>query len=169
MANPLSSVRNLTLGFIVCLTLLPSLAVEQELPLDHRLNERVVRYLPEKRLAMMETTVFRPTPGSYPLLTLPRQDAGAPVCAARPLHRHGHRVRQARLCGDIADAPAANQPEPPRPRLRHDRQRLRPGRRRARSSCARVDWIDAGRIVVAGQSYGHGDAGVGTHARPGAS
>ena len=70
MIKPIPSVRKFVVGVVVSLTLMPSLAVEQTLQLDHRLNERIV-LIPAGKTgkAMMETTVFRPNgPGPYPLL-----------------------------------------------------------------------------------------------------
>jgi hypothetical protein len=66
------SVRKITSAILLCLTLLPSLAIEQELVLDYRLNERIVPIPagPDKQ-AMMETTVFKPNgPGPFPLLII---------------------------------------------------------------------------------------------------
>jgi dienelactone hydrolase len=54
------------------LALLPSLAVEQELPLDYRLNEHVLMVpAGPDRQALLQTTVYRPNgPGPFPLLII---------------------------------------------------------------------------------------------------
>lgn len=86
MVRVLPTVRNMSLAFIICLTLLPSLAVEQELQLDFRLNERIV-LVPAGNggRAMLETTVFQPNgAGPFPLLIINHgKDAGAPSGQAR--------------------------------------------------------------------------------------
>jgi dienelactone hydrolase len=66
--------------------LLPSLAVEQELPLDYRLNEHVIM-VPAgiDKKARLQTTVFRPNgPGPFPLLVINHgKDRGMPQDQAR--------------------------------------------------------------------------------------
>jgi dienelactone hydrolase len=158
--NP--SVRNITLGLIVCLTLLPSLAVEQELQLDYRLNERIVLIPAGKSgKAMMETTVFRPNgPGPFPLLIINHgKDAGPPSQQARDRFifmatafvKRGYAVmvpmRQgfANSTGRYKDfgcnmtANGYTQADDVRDAVDFARTQ---------------DWIDAERIVIAGQSYG---------------
>ncbi|MDL2357149.1 MAG: CocE/NonD family hydrolase, partial [Pseudomonadota bacterium] len=152
----------MTLGLIVCLTMLPSLAVEQELQLDYRLNERVV-LIPAGKAgkAMMETTVFRPNgPGPFPLLILNHgKDVGAPgrqprdrfIFMATAFVKRGYAVmvpmRQgfASSTGQYKDfgcnmtANGYSQAEDVRDAVAFARGQ---------------DWIDGERIVVAGQSYG---------------
>ncbi len=71
---------------LACLTWLPSLAVEQEMPLDFRLNEHIILVPagPDKG-ASLQTTVFRPNgPGPFPLLIINHgKDAGEPRHQAR--------------------------------------------------------------------------------------
>ena len=162
MVKRIPSVRNITLGLIVCLTLLPSLAVEQELQLDYRLNERIVLIPAGKSgKAMMETTVFRPNgPGPFPLLIINHgKDAGPPnqqardrfIFMATAFVKRGYAVmvpmRQgfANSTGRYKDfgcnmtANGYTQANDVRDAVDFARTQ---------------DWIDADRIVVAGQSYG---------------
>jgi dienelactone hydrolase len=162
MIKLVPSVRNFTLGLIVSLTLLPSLAVEQELQLDYRLNERIV-LIPAGKTgkAMMETTVFRPNgPGPYPLLIINHgKDAGEPsqqtrdrfIFMATAFVKRGYAVmvpmRQgfANSTGRYKDfgcnmtANGYSQANDVRDAVDFART---------------LDWIDADHIVVAGQSYG---------------
>jgi dienelactone hydrolase len=162
MVKLIPSVRNITLGFIFGLTLLPSLAVEQELQLDYRLNERIVLIPAGKSgKAMMETTVFRPNGlGPFPLLIINHgKDAGSPdqqardrfIFMATAFVKRGYAVmvpmRQgfASSTGRYKDfgcnmtANGYSQAKDVRDAVDFARTQ---------------DWIDADRIVVAGQSYG---------------
>jgi dienelactone hydrolase len=143
------------------MTLLPSLAVEQELPLDHRLNEHVVLIPAGNGKAMMETTVFQPNgPGPYPLLIINHgKEAGPPsqqqrdrfIFMATAFVKRGYAVmvpmRQgfASSTGRYRDygcnmtANGYAQAEDVRAAVEFARTQ---------------DWIDGERIVVAGQSYG---------------
>ena len=156
------SVRQLASVFLLCLALLPSLAVEQELPLDYRLNEHIV-LIPAgpSRQAMVETTVFQPNGrGPFPLLIINHgKDAGAPnhqprdrfIFMATAFVRRGYAVmvpmRQgfANSTGRYHDhgcdmtANGYSQAEDIRDAVNYAREQ---------------DWVDADRIVVAGQSYG---------------
>jgi dienelactone hydrolase len=162
MVRVLSSVRRITFAFIVGLTLLPSLAVEQELQLDYRLNEHIV-LIPAGSTgrAMMETTVFQPNgPGPFPLLIINHgKDAGPPnqqardrfIFMATAFVKRGYAVmvpmRQgfANSTGQYRDfgcnmtANGYSQANDVRDALKFAREQ---------------DWIDSSRIVVAGQSYG---------------
>ena len=162
MVNLLSSVRNIALACVVCLTWLPSLSVEQELQLDYRLNERLV-FIPagESGKAMMETTVFQPNgPGPFPLLIINHgKDAGAPRQQPRerfifmatafvkrgyavmvPMRQgFGHSTGRYRDFGCNMTANGYAQANDVRDVVHFARQQ---------------DWIDGERIVVAGQSYG---------------
>lgn len=157
-----SSVRNFTLGLIVCLTLLPSVAVEQELQLDYRLNERIVLIPAGKSgQAMMETTVFRPNgPGPFPLLIINHgKDAGPPnqqardrfIFMATAFVKRGYAVmvpmRQgfSNSTGRYQDF-GCNMTANGYTQARDVRDAVDFARTQ--------DWIDADRIVVAGQSYG---------------
>lgn len=162
MVRVLPSVRNITLGFIACLALLPSLAVEQELQLDYRLNEHII-LIPagDAGRAMMETTVFQPNgAGPFPLLIINHgKDAGSPshqsrdrfIFMATAFVKRGYAVMVPMRQGfasstgryrDFGCNMTAN------------------GYSQAEDVLAAVnfartqDWIDSGRIVVAGQSYG---------------
>ena len=162
MTKLIPSVRNLILGVVVSLTLLPSLAVEPAPQLDHRLNERIV-LIPAGKTgkAMMETTVFRPNgPGPYPLLIINHgKDSGEPgrqtrdrfIFMATAFVKRGYAVmvpmRQgfANSTGRYKDfgcnmtANGYSQANDVRDAVDFART---------------LDWIDAERIVVAGQSYG---------------
>ena len=162
MIKRIPSVRQLTLGLIVSLTLLPSLAVEQELQLDYRLNERIV-LIPAGKTgkAIMETTVFRPNgPGPYPLLIINHgKDAGEPsqqmrdrfIFMATAFVKRGYAVmvpmRQgfANSTGRYRDfgcdmtANGYSQANDVRDAVNFARN---------------LDWIDSDHIVIAGQSYG---------------
>ena len=176
MVRVLPSVRNFTLGFIVCLTLFPSLAVEQELQLDYRLNEHIV-LIPAGNSghAMMETTVFQPNgPGPFPLLIINHgKDAGAPseqprdrfIFMATAFVKRGYAVmvpmRQgfAHSTGHYRDfgcdmtANGYSQADDVRDAVNYARQQA---------------WIDSDRIVVAGQSYGGmATVALGTEQLPG--
>jgi dienelactone hydrolase len=156
------SVHTLASVAVACLALLPALAVEQELPLDFRLNERVIM-IPAgtSHEASLQTTVFRPNgPGPFPLLIINHgKEAGEPheqardrfIFMATAFVKRGYAVlvpmRQgfAGSTGTYADhgcnmtangyAQAADVLDV----IRYARQSA---------------WIDAGHIVVAGQSYG---------------
>jgi dienelactone hydrolase len=162
MVKLISSVRNITLGAILCLTLLPSRADEAATELDYRLNEQIV-LIPagQSGQAMMETTVFRPNgPGPFPLLIINHgKDAGAPsrqprdrfFFMATAFVKRGYAVivpmRQGfsnstghyRDFGCNMTANGFSQANDVRDAVTFAR---------------RQGWIDAERIVVAGQSYG---------------
>jgi dienelactone hydrolase len=143
------------------MTLLPSLAVEQELQLDYRLNEHIVLIPAGNGKAMMETTVFQPNgPGPYPLLIINHgKDAGPPsaqqrdrfIFMATAFVKRGYAVmvpmRQgfANSTGRYRDygcnmtANGYAQADDVRAAVEFARTQ---------------DWIDGEHIVVAGQSYG---------------
>jgi dienelactone hydrolase len=162
MTGALTFVRNLTLGFLVCLTLLPSLSVEQEIPLDYRLNEHIVLIPAGKNgKAMLETTVFQPNgPGPYPLLIINHgKDAGPPsqqqrdrfIFMATAFVRRGYAVmvpmRQgfANSTGRYRDYGC---------NMTANGYAQADDVRAAVDFARAQDWIDPERIVVAGQSYG---------------
>jgi dienelactone hydrolase len=156
------SVRKITSALIFCLAWLPLLAVEQELPLDYRLNERIV-LVPAgpNGEAMLETTVFKPNgAGPFPLLIINHgKEAGAPnrqqrdrfIYMATAFVKRGYAVmvpmRQgfANSTGKYRD---------------HGCDMTANGYAQADDILAAVnyaraqDWVDGERIVVAGQSYG---------------
>jgi dienelactone hydrolase len=170
------SVRKLTSALIVGLALLPGLAIEQELQLDHRLNEHII-LIPAgtERQAMMETTVFQPNgAGPFPLLIINHgKDPGAPSKQPRDRFYHmahafverGYAVmvpmRQgfANSTGRYSDhgcdmtANGYSQASDILDALNYAREQ---------------PWVDPQHIVVAGQSYGGlATVALGTQALPG--
>jgi len=157
-----ASVRKLTSALIVGLALLPGLSVEQELQLDYRINEHIM-LIPagSNHQARLETTVFQPNgPGPFPLIIINHgKDPGHPNLQPRDRFYHmahafvarGYAVmvpmRQgfANSTGRYRDhgcdmtANGYTQAEDIRDTLEFAREQK---------------WIDADRIVVAGQSYG---------------
>jgi dienelactone hydrolase len=162
MFRTFASVRKLISALIVGLALLPGLAIEQELQLDYRINEHIV-LVPAGRnhQARLETTVFQPNgPGPFPLIIINHgKDPGHPNLQPRDRFYHmahafvarGYAVmvpmRQgfANSTGQYRDHGcdmASNgyiQAEDIRDTLEYAREQK---------------WIDADRIVIAGQSYG---------------
>jgi dienelactone hydrolase len=157
-----ASVRKLTSAAIVVLAMLPGFSVEQELQLDYRINEHIV-LIPAGRnhQARLETTVFQPNgPGPFPLIIINHgKDPGHPNLQPRDRFYHmahafvarGYAVmvpmRQgfANSTGRYRDhgcdmtANGYTQAEDIRDTLEYAREQK---------------WIDADRVVVAGQSYG---------------
>jgi len=157
-----ASVRKLTSAAIVVLAMLPGFSVEQELQLDYRINEHIV-LIPAGRnhQARLETTVFQPNgPGPFPLIIINHgKDPGHPNLQPRDRFYHmahafvarGYAVmvpmRQgfANSTGRYRDhgcdmtANGYTQAEDIRDTLEYAREQK---------------WIDADRVVIAGQSYG---------------
>ncbi|MES2148817.1 MAG: CocE/NonD family hydrolase [Pseudomonadota bacterium] len=152
--------RPLAALLVAGLALLPSLAVEQELPLDYRLNEQVL-LVPADGQTWLQTTVYRPNgAGPFPLLVINHgKDAGEPQLQARdrfivmatafvkrgyavlvPMRRGfagsgGHYVDHGCDMAANGDSQAADV--------------------HAVLAWAREQgWVDADHMVVAGQSYG---------------
>jgi dienelactone hydrolase len=162
MFRALASVRKLTSAAIVVLAMLPGFSVEQELQLDYRINEHIV-LIPAGRnhQARLETTVFQPNgPGPFPLIIINHgKDPGHPNLQPRDRFYHmahafvarGYAVmvpmRQgfANSTGRYRDrgcdmtANGYIQAEDIMDTLSYAREQK---------------WIDADRIVIAGQSYG---------------
>jgi dienelactone hydrolase len=159
---------------LTCLALTPSLAVEQELPTDFRLNEQVLM-IPAGHGASLQTTVFRPNGrGPFPLLVINHgKESGAPraqtrerfIFMATAFVKRGYAVmvpmRQgfASSTGTYAD---------------HGCNMTANGYAQAADvldviGVARtLPFIDADRIVIAGQSYGGmATLALGTRAVPG--
>jgi len=157
-----ASVRKLTSAVIVVLAMLPGFSVEQELQLDYRINEHIVLIPAGRNLqARLETTVFQPNgPGPFPLIIINHgKDPGHPNLQPRDRFYHmahafvarGYAVmvpmRQgfANSTGRYRDhgcdmtANGYTQAEDIRDTLEYARAQK---------------WIDADRIVIAGQSYG---------------
>lgn len=162
MVRVLPSVRNTTLGFIVCLTLLPTLAAEHVQLLDYRLNEQILQVPAGKGgHARLQTTVFRPDgPGPFPLIIINHgKDAGAPSQQARDRFiymatafvKRGYAVMVPMRRGFAGStgryveygcnmtANGLGQASDVRDSLDFARK---------------LSWVDSDRIVVAGQSYG---------------
>lgn len=162
MVRVLPSVRNTTLGFIVCLTLLPTLAAEHVQLLDYRLNEQILQVPAGKGgHARLQTTVFRPDgPGPFPLIIINHgKDAGAPSQQARDRFiymatafvKRGYAVMVPMRRGFAGStgryveygcnmtANGLGQASDVRDSLDFARK---------------LPWVDSDRIVVAGQSYG---------------
>jgi dienelactone hydrolase len=176
MFSVLPSVRKVTSALIVCLALIPALAIEQELQLDYRLNEHIV-LIPAgpKGQSMMETTVFQPNgPGPFPLLIINHgKDAGPPneqprdrfIFMATAFVKRGYAVMVPMRQG-FANSTGGY----------HDYgcDMTANGYSQANDVLAAVnfarsqDWIDSDRIVIAGQSYGGmATIALGTQALPG--
>ena len=142
--------------------LLPSLAIERELPLDYRLNERVIM-IPAGPAgqAGLQTTVFRPNgSGPFPLLIVNHgKEAGEPQLQARDRFiflatafvKRGYAVMVPMRQGFAGSTGQYRD---------HGCDMTANGYAQADDVRATVDyartqdWIDAGRIIVAGQSYG---------------
>lgn len=158
----LPSVRNSTLGLIVCLTLMPTLAAEHVQLLDYRLNEQIIQVPAGKHGRLhLQTTVFRPDgPGPFPLIIINHgKDAGAPsqqgrdrfIYMATAFVKRGYAVMVPMRRGFAGSSGryveygcnmAANglgQASDVRDTIDY---------------AHRLSWIDSDRIVVAGQSYG---------------
>lgn len=147
---------------VACFALTPSLAVEQELPTDFRLNETVLM-IPAgpAHTASLQTTVFRPNGrGPFPLLIINHgKESGAPEAQSRDRFifmatafvKRGYAVmvpmRQgfANSTGNYAD---------------HGCNMTANGYAQAAdvldalAFAREQDWVDDTRIVIAGQSYG---------------
>lgn len=147
---------------IACFCFTPLLAVEQELPIDFRLNEQVITVPAGKDgRASLQTTVFRPNgAGPFPLLIINHgKEPGEPRFQARDRFifmatafvKRGYAVmvpmRQgfANSTGAYAD---------------HGCNMTANGQAQANDVLSTVEfargqkWIDGDRIIVAGQSYG---------------
>ena len=173
MVRHLPSVRNSTLGVIVCLTLLPTVAAEHGQLLDYRLNEQIVQVPAGKGgHALLQTTVFKPNgPGPFPLIIINHgKDAGSPrqqgrdrfIYMATAFVRRGYAVMVPMRRGFAGSggryveygcnmtANGLGQASDVRDTLAFARSQ---------------SWVDSEHIVVAGQSYG-GLATVAMGAQP---
>lgn len=147
---------------LACFCLTPLMAVEQELPIDFRLNEQIIQVpAGTDGKARLQTTVFRPNgPGPFPLLIINHgKDSGEPqyqqrdrfIFMATAFVKRGYAVlvpmRQgfANSTGTFAN---------------HGCNMTANGQAQAEDVLSTIDfarkqkWIDSDRIVVAGQSYG---------------
>lgn len=155
------TVRTSLAALLASLALLPSVAVMQELQLDHRMNERIVQVPAAGGRAMLETTVFQPNgPGPFPLLIINHgKDPGRP--SSQPRDRFYYMAAAFVKRGYAVMVPMrqgfANS-------TGHYRDRgcdmtangyLQADDIRATLDYARAQkWVNAGQVVVAGQSYG---------------
>jgi dienelactone hydrolase len=156
------SARKITAALLASLAMLPGVAIEQELELDYRMNERIVQVPagPENS-AMLETTVFRPNgPGPFPLLVINHgKDPGRP--SAQPRDRFYHMATAFVKRGYAVMVPMRQGFANSTGRYR-DRGcdmtangYLQADDIRSTLDYARSQpWVDATHIVVAGQSYG---------------
>ena len=157
-----AAVRKVLSAVVACLALAPSLAVEQELPIDFRLNEQIIQ-IPAglAKKASLQTTLFRPNgPGPFPLLIINHgKESGLPrkqgrdrfIFMATAFVKRGYAVlvpmRQgfAESTGRYSDFGCDMRAN---------------GHAQARDVLDTIDfareqsWIDDQQIVVAGQSYG---------------
>ena len=176
MVRVSSSVRRITTALLASLALLPGIAIEQELELDYRMNEQIVQVPagPENR-AMLETTVFRPNgPGPFPLLVINHgKDPGRP--SAQPRDRFYHMATAFVKRGYAVMVPMrqgfANSTGRYRDRgcdMKANGYTQAEDIRATLAYARRQKWVDAGHIVVAGQSYGGlATMALGTEALPG--
>lgn len=170
------SVRKLTTAIVAALALYPGLAIEQELQLDYRLNERVILVPagPEHR-AMMETTVFQPNgTGPFPLLIINHgKDPGR--TNLQPRDRFYHMAMAFVKRGYAVMVPMRQGFANSTGRYRdHGCDMMANGYSQANDildalNYARAQpWVDPERIVIAGQSYGGlATVALGTQALPG--
>lgn len=161
---------------LLCTALAPSMSIQQELPLDHRLNEHIV-LIPAgtKQQAMLETTVFKPNgPGPFPLVIMNHgKELGLPsdqprdrfIYLATAFVKRGYAVIVPMRKGFAASTGRY---------IDHGCNMAANGYTQARDVRDAVhwarqqDWVDADRIVVAGQSYGGlATIALGTHDLPG--
>jgi dienelactone hydrolase len=138
------------------------LAVEQEMPVDFRMNEQVIR-IPAgaDKLAFLQTTVFRPNgPGPFPLLIINHgKDAGDPhlqprdrfIFMATAFVKRGYAVmvpmRQgfANSSGTYADFGCD---------MTANGQAQAADVLDALSYAREQSWVDDDHVIIAGQSYG---------------
>lgn len=157
-----ASVRKIATALLASLAMLPGLAIEQELQLDYRMNERVVQ-VPAGRdgRAMLETTVFKPNgPGPFPLLIINHgKDPGSP--SAQPRDRFYYMAAAFVKRGYAVMVPMRQGFANSTGRYRDSgcdmttngylqAQDIRSALEYARTQ----SWVDADHVVVAGQSYG---------------
>lgn len=157
-----ASVRKLASALIVGLTLLPGLAIEQELQLDYRINEHII-LIPagQDHKARMETTVFQPNgPGPFPLIIINHgKDPGRPDLQPRDRFYHmahafverGYAVMVPMRQG-FADSTGSYHD--------HGCDMTANGYAQAQDVMDALQfareqkWVDPDHIVIAGQSYG---------------
>ncbi|UVW27620.1 dienelactone hydrolase family protein [Massilia sp. H6] len=147
---------------LAALAMLPCSAVQHELQLDHRMNEHIVQVpAGAEHRAMLETTVFRPNgPGPFPLIVINHgKEPGRPSLQARD--RFYHMARAFVKRGYAVMVPMRQGFANSTGRYRdHGCNMTANGYTQADDIAStlayarRQPWVDAQRIVVAGQSYG---------------
>jgi dienelactone hydrolase len=162
MFNARIPVRKFAAALLASLALLPGVAIEQELQLDYRINERIV-LVPAgaHHGARLETTVFRPNgPGPFPLIIINHgKDAGR--TSAQPRDRFYYMAHAFVERGYAVMVPMRQGFANSTGRYRdHGCDMKANGYTQAEDIADTLDyarsqaWIDADHIVVAGQSYG---------------
>ncbi|MGX4642245.1 dienelactone hydrolase family protein [Massilia sp. SYSU DXS3249] len=169
------SFRTSLTALLASLAMLPGIAIEQELQLDYRMNERIVQVPAAGGRAMLETTVFQPNgPGPFPLLIINHgKDPGRP--SSQPRDRFYHMATAFVKRGYAVMVPMrqgfANSTGYYRDRGCDMTANgyLQADDIRSTLDYARTQkWVDAGQVVVAGQSYGGlATMALGTEALPG--
>ncbi|NNG22248.1 prolyl oligopeptidase family serine peptidase [Massilia sp. ML15P13] len=142
--------------------MLPGIAVQQELQLDHRMNEHIVQVpAGAQHRAMLETTVFQPNgPGPFPLIIINHgKDPGRP--GMQPRDRFYHMATAFVKRGYAVMVPMRQGFANSTGRYRdHGCNMTANGYAQADDIAATLayarqqPWVDVERIVVAGQSYG---------------
>ncbi|MGH8853351.1 MAG: dienelactone hydrolase family protein [Telluria sp.] len=159
---PRLTLRKLFAAAIAVAAMTPGIAVQQELQLDHRMNEHIeqVPAGPNGR-AMLETTVFQPNgPGPYPLIIINHgKDPGRP--SLQPRDRFYYMAVAFVKRGYAVMVPMRQGFASSTGRYRdYGCDMTRNGYAQADDIAATVayarrqPWVDGKRIVVAGQSYG---------------
>ena len=160
--HPRLTLRKLFAAALAALAMLPGIAVQQELQLDHRMNEHIEQVpAGPKGRAMLETTVFQPNgPGPFPLIIINHgKDSGRP--SLQPRDRFYHMATAFVKRGYAVMVPM-------RQGFANSTGRYRDfGCNMTANGYAQADdiaatlayarqqsWVDTGRIVIAGQSYG---------------
>lgn len=159
---PRFTLRNLLAALLAAAAMIPGIAVQQELQLDHRMNEHIVQVpAGPKGRAMLETTVFQPNgPGPFPLIIINHgKDPGRPSLQQRDRFYHMATAFVKRGYAVMV---------PMRQGFANSTGRYRDfGCDMTANGYAQADdiaatlsyarhqkWVDANRIVIAGQSYG---------------
>ena len=156
------TLRNFLAALLAAAAMVPGIAVQQELQLDHRMNEHIeqVPAGPQGR-AMLETTVFQPNgPGPFPLIIINHgKDPGRPNL--QPRDRFYHMATAFVKRGYAVMVPM-------RQGFANSTGRYRDfGCDMTANGYIQADdivatlayarkqrWVDGNRIVIAGQSYG---------------
>ena len=173
---PRLTLRKLIAAAVVALAMFPGVAIQQELQLDHRMNEHIVQVPagPNGR-AMLETTVFQPNgPGPFPLIVINHgKDPGRPNL--QPRDRFYHMATAFVKRGYAVMVPMRQGFANSTGRYRdHGCDMTANGYAQADDIAATLayarqqPWVDVDRIVVAGQSYGGlATVALGTQDQPG--